>query len=143
MQERHHVKTIPGEAAVPEVVSHPVRKEPGGNVQMDDINIPIVAVTVAFFAVLLAVVIVSLQAWFYSAQAAERASKISPQGSPETWLGAIVIPQRAELQESGPVHETVAGGTTGPATTTVTRYRMPIGDAMKIIQQQYAGGQNR
>ncbi len=72
MQERHHVKTTPGEPhAVPEYTPHPVRKEDGHDVQTDDINIPLVAMLVAFFGVVLAITIVSLQAWFYNSQAAE------------------------------------------------------------------------
>src|SRR3954469_9440275 len=104
MKERHHVKTTPGEPnAAPEGIAHPVHKEEGGNVQMDDINIPIVAIAVAFFAILLAVTIVSLQAWFYNYQASERAAKMLAQDDPGdanhvgTELGVLLKKQRDEL----------------------------------------------
>src|ERR1700761_2488429 len=118
MQERQHVKTTPGEQAPPEIVAHPVRKEEGGNVQTDDINIPMVAVSVAFFAVLLAVTIVGLQAWFYNRDAAERLAKTIPQDDPRTWLGGILQTQRGDLQGYGPVRDlspATKPGATAPA----------------------------
>ena len=103
MQERHHVKTTPGEPhAVPEYTPHSVRKEEGGNVQMDDINIPIVAVAVAFFGVLLAVVImwtagVVLQ--LPGGRAGIR--KLLAQDDPRTVLGAMLEKDRNELEVPG------------------------------------------
>jgi hypothetical protein len=135
MQERHHVKTTPGEAKAPEVVPHPVRKEPGGNVQTDDINIPMVAVFVAFFAVLLAVTITGLQAWFYNYQAAERAAKTAPQDDPSTELGAILHEQRAELTTPGLARP--APGATGAATQNRPN-RVPIDQAMADVVAAYA-----
>jgi len=157
MQERHHVKTTPGEPfAVPEYTEHPIRKEEGGNVQMDDINIPLVAVAVAFFAVLLAVTIVSLQAWFYHSQTAERQSIVLAQDDPGdanhvgTELGVLLKKQRDELRDPpglarAPEVPATAPGTTKPATAQVEarNKRIPVDVAMKIVEKEYATGRGR
>ena len=151
MQERRHVKTTPGEPnAAPELIDHPVRKEEGGNVQMDDINIPIVAVIVAFFAVLLAVTIVSLQAWFYNVQAAERQRQTLAQDDPATELGAIWAKQRHELNDAAGWARTLGPATSGPATAASTgasqpaagRKRMPIEQAMAIVEKEYSAARS-
>src|SRR5437868_1380491 len=116
MQERHHVKTHPNEPKDPEDVPHPVRKETGGNVKTDDINITILAWFVAFFAVLLAVVIISLQAWFYGVQAKEQMAKTAPQESKGTELGDMLGRQREQLTKAGMIYDGTPGAT-GPATT--------------------------
>jgi len=144
MQERHHVKTHPNEPKAPEVVPHPVRKEPGGNVQTDDINIPILATFVAFFAVLLAVVIISLQAWFYGVQARERLAKTAPQESKGTELGDTLARQREQLTKAGMVYG-LPPGATMPATTTgasapAARKHISIDDAMTQVADRYKGG---
>ncbi len=146
MQERHHVKTTPGEQAPPEIVAHPVRKEEGGNVQTDDINIPMVAVAVAFFAVLLSVTIVGLQAWFYNRDAAERIAKTIPQDDPRTWLGSRLQVQRADLEGYGPVRDLTpatgpaAGRGTAPAVPPANRkMHIPIETAMTLVEKEYAG----
>lgn len=147
MQERRHVKTVPGEPnAAPELVPHPVRREEGGNVQMDDINIPLVATVVAFFAVFLAVAIVSLQAWVYHYQAWEQASKTLPQEDPKTQLGAILAAQRADLHApAGPVLHVEATAATKAAGSTQAvkppvKMRIPIDQAMRIVAEDYAKG---
>jgi hypothetical protein len=145
MQERRHVKTTPGEPhAAPELIDHPVRKEEGGNVQMDDINIPLVAVIVAFFAVLLAVTIVSLQAWFYNVQTAERQRQQLAQDDPATELGALWAKQRHELTDAPGWARALGPATTGPATGSSTgasaaaRKRIPIEQAMAIVEKEYS-----
>jgi len=148
MQERQHVKTTPGEQAVPEVVPHPVRKEDGHDVQTDDINIPLLGIFVVFFAVLLSVVIVSLQAWFYNVQATERAAKLASQESPATELGHLLQAQRAELHSSGLARENTpaasAPASNAAAPATAPRHnRIPIDQAMKIVVSSYQGQNNR
>ena len=158
MQERHHVKTTPGEPfAVPEYTEHPIRKEEGGNVQMDDINIPIVAVAVAFFAVLLAVTIVSLQAGFYHYQASERQAKMLAQDDPGdahhvgTELGILLKKQRDELRDPPGLARAPEVPATAPATgpkpptaTAVARTkRIPIDAAMTIVEKEYAAGRGK
>jgi hypothetical protein len=139
MQERHHVKTVPGEPQAPEFVPHPVRKEDGHDVQTDDINIPMVAIFVAFFAILLAVVIISLQAWFYGFQEAERQRKLAPQESTLTALGAMLEEQRTELRQGPSAART--GATTNPA---AGRPRtVPIEQAMIIVANEYRTGGNQ
>lgn len=148
MQERHHVKTTPGEAdAVPEYTPHSVRKEEGGNVQTDDINIPIVGVAVLFFAVLLSVTVVGLQAWFYNRQTAEREAKMVAADDPGTWLGGIVHAQRDELHGTGTARSaapTSKPATTASGTTTATApvlVRVDIDQAIKAVAADYAGAQ--
>jgi hypothetical protein len=132
MQERRHVKTTPGEPfAAPEFAPHPVRREEGGNVQMDDINIPLVAITVAFFGILLAVLVVSIHAWFYSRQAAERVAKTLPQDDPATWVGAIHQRERERISSSG-------SEPTSTAPNAPLKHHIPIHDAMALIQKEYA-----
>jgi hypothetical protein len=136
------VKTTPGEPhAVPEYTPHPVRREEGGNVQMDDINIPLVAVIVAFFGVLLAVTIVSLQAWFYNRQTAERQRQTLAQDDPATELGALWAKQQHELNDAPGFARTLvaasapATGTSQPATQ--PHKRIPIDAAMVIVEKEY------
>lgn len=143
MQERRHVKTIPGEPVAPEVVPHPVRKEEGGNVQMDDINIPLVAVMVAFFAVLLAVTIVSLQAWVYNGEAAEKKNQTLAQDDPRTEFGAMLAAQGHDLNAPpGPSRPldlsapATAPATGAGATGTAPRLHIPIEDAIRIVAKE-------
>jgi hypothetical protein len=150
MQERRHVKTTPGEPhAVPEYTPHAVRREEGGNVQMDDINIPLVAVIVAFFAVLLAVTIVSLQAWFYNRQTAERQRQTLAQDDPATELGALWAKQRHELNDAPGWARSMAVATTGPATGSSTgtsqpaaKKRIPIDEGMAIVEKEYSAARS-
>jgi hypothetical protein len=140
MQERQHVKTTPGEAhASPEFAPHAVQREEGGNVQHDDINIPLVATMVAFFGALLAVTIVSLQAWIYAQQAAETEAQTvkQPDRDPSTWLGAILTGQRKEIETTGPVRDTT-GGTTKPGVTPPPpKQRITIEQAMQLVEANY------
>lgn len=136
MEQRHHVKTIPGEAKAPEFVPGGEHLEPGGTTQAEDINIPLVATVVAFFAVLLAVSIVSLQAWFYNADAAERARKQLSEYDPNTPLGALVLNQEKDLQD--PVSWNDHAGM-GQAKKIV---REPIDQAIDATAKQYAEAQS-
>ncbi len=135
MQERQHVKTVPGEPKAPEVVPNPIRPLPGGNAQTDDINIPMVAVSVAFFGVLLLVTIFAVEAWVYHYDTAERAAKQVPQYDTRTELGQMVETQKSELNDpAGPNAEF-------PKADKVTR--MPISDAMNAVVKQYAAAQGK
>ena len=140
MQERRHVKTIPGEQAAPEIVSHPVRTEDGGNVQMDDINIPLVAISVTFFAVSLAVLIISLQAWVYNSANAETAARTAKQGAPGTELGDMLVAQHNDLNASAgpsrPLDLSAPATTSAPATGAAVRMHIPIDDAIRIVAKE-------
>ncbi len=133
MEERHHVKTIPGEAKAPEFVPNAEHVEPGTTTQSEDINIPMVATVVAFFAFFLAVVIISLQAWFYSSDAAERLRKQVPQYDLATPLGQLHYQELAEL--NGPASWNDHAGMGGEAKKVV---RIPIDQAIKSTVQAYA-----
>ena len=105
---------------------------------MDDINIPLVAVIVAFFGVLLAcVTIVSLQAWFYNRESAERQRQTLAQDDPATELGALWAKQRRELDDPPGLARSLvtasapATGTSQP--TTQPHRRIPIDEAMAIV----------
>ena len=132
--------------------------------QMDDINIPLVAVSVAFFACLLSVAIISLQAWFMHADRAEIQSKLAPQEDPRTFdalaksdmatpLGQILQKQRAQLEVAPDQrrNEPATAPAPSPATTTTTsatasqpvkKLWVPIDTAMVLVSQDYhQGGQ--
>ncbi len=131
MQEHQHVKTVPGEAVAPEVVVNPIRVEEDSHTQTDDINIPLVSVAVAFFAILMLVTVFGLQAWFYNADSAERAAKMVDQGSPGTPLGEMLAKQRAELYVEKPSPNDRMGKDS-------KAMRIPIDQAIDVITRQYA-----
>ena len=92
------------------------------------------ATVVAFFAVFLAVAIVTLQAWFYSSDAAERARKQARQYDLNTPLGAVTQAQNEEI--SGQARWNDRPGM-GQANKVV---RIPIDRAMEATARQYAAG---
>ena len=101
--------------------------------QLDDINAPMVAVIVSLSAALLAVTIVSLQAWFYNADEAERTSprKNPAQFSYDTPLGKMVQKQTTELQ--------IIGWNDRPGMGEANKIRrIPIEQAMDLTVQSYA-----
>lgn len=146
MQERQHVKTTPGELKAPEVIPHPVRREDGHDVQTDDINIPMVGIFVIFFGILLSVVIISLQAWFYGYQENERSAKLASQESRQTELGKLLHNQRLELHNAARAEpRTSPSAATAPATGAAVPppppvNRIPIDAAMQRVAADYAGG---
>lgn len=119
---------------------------------MDDINIPLVAISVAFFAVFLSVVIVGLQAWVYNYESAETVRKTLAQDDPRTTLGAILKMQRHELQVAGYARGSTAtapASASAPASAAARAtapnaaltYRIPIDRAMDKVVAQYAAAQ--
>lgn len=132
MEERHHIKTVPGEAKAPEFVPGGEHLEPGGTTQSEDINIPMVATVVAFFAVFLAVSIITLQAWFYSSDAAERARKQARQYDPGTQLGQVHAKQEADLAAPSSWNDNTGFGQAKKVV------RIPIDRAITATVQQYA-----
>lgn len=119
-------------------------KEDDRHWQVDDINIPLVAISVAFFGVLLAVTIIGLQAWFYGARARETARKTLPQEDSRTELGALLEKQRNQLNApAGEIIPATAPGTatgSAPATAQVRKFHIPIEAAMDAVSRQYAEG---
>ena len=94
MTQHHHVPTVPGEPVAPEIVDHPIRTEPGSQVQSDDINVPFVALTGLLSAVILFITIASLEAWFYTWNGDEIAAKTKPNEA----LVNLVADQKSQLQ---------------------------------------------
>ena len=129
MQEHQHVRTTAGENVAPEYVEQPIRPEPGSNMQMDDINIPLLAVSVAFFAVCLLILVIGLQAWFYHYDDAERAEKTVAEGAPGTELGAMVENAQAEMYGKSGENPRF------PKDQHVMR--IPIDNAMEIVANKY------
>jgi hypothetical protein len=122
------------EDLTPAEQQHASERDAQSNMNMDDINIPLVAVSVLFFGVLLAVTIAGLQAWFYHQQTAIREANTLPRdyyvpataGEIEkgTELGMLWHKQRMELHD--PAHATsrpaaVSANTSAPATPTPKR----------------------
>jgi hypothetical protein len=131
MQEHRHVKTIPGEPATPEIVPHAVHPEPGAHTQAEDINIPLLTISVIFFAAFLVVVIVGLQAWFYNYAESERVAKQAPQGGPGTVLGDQLATYDRDLHAPPGWNDRIPGGEARKIR------RVPIEDAMKFTVAKY------
>ncbi len=132
----------------------------GPGAGMDDINIPLVAVGVALFGCVLAVLIIGLQAWFLQVSNAEKLGKTLPQenprtklaltqGEPRTELGRLLQKQRAELlvppaeRKAMPAGGAVVATTTTSAATASQPARklwIPIDTAMRIVSREYSGG---
>jgi hypothetical protein len=124
-------------------------KEDDRHWTVDDINIPLVAVSVAFFGVLLLTTIISLQAWFYNAKARETAEKTLPQEDSHTDLGALLQKQRNQLESpagyivaESPATAPATGAATGAAAASkpAPLYHIPIDVAMEQVSRQYSEG---
>jgi hypothetical protein len=133
MQEHQHVRTTPGENVAPEYVEQPIRPEPGSNMQMDDINIPLLAVSVAFFAVVLLLLVIGLQAWFYHYDQDERDAKTVAQGAPGTPLGEMLANAHGEM------YGKASENTRFPKDQHVMR--IPIDVAMEQVAKDYEAKQ--
>lgn len=127
--QKHHVETYPAEKAAPEMIDHPVHKEPGATVQADDINVGVIAVVGIFTAVLLFLVIVVLQAWFYDWAGKEQERK--------TVAPAEVAVIRAEQLDQINRYRVVARD----ANNRPTVYALPIDRAMELEARALAARQ--
>lgn len=86
----------------PDIPGPPVvNVEPGGNTESDGINVPMVTVIVALCAVLLVLIVVGVEAYFFHVDANEKVAKQLPQGAPGTPLGIMLQEQTAELNTPG------------------------------------------
>ncbi len=74
----------------------------GGHVEGDDINVPFVAILITTCAILLVILVLGLEAWFFHQDNAERTAKSVPQGAPGSPLGILLEEQTAELHTPGP-----------------------------------------
>lgn len=148
MQDKHAKNSeVPAAGAVSEP------REEQSNLMMDDINIPVVATAVALFVVLLAVVVISLQAAFYHYAASERQRKTLPQEDKGTELGAMLAEQRQELYVGLDARRVAQATATGsaPATGSVATgiapvlgtlpqgggNWLPIDEAMRTVSREY------
>ena len=95
MAEQHHDNQVSGEIVSP-------APEPGAHTQADDIPVPFVAVVGLFFAALLVVSLVGLQAYFYNQANAEIEAKTNPQGAPGTDLSNAYLQWNEYLNAQGP-----------------------------------------
>ena len=143
MQEEHAKNPeMPAAGAVGEP------REEQSNLMMDDINIPVVATAVAFFVVLLSVVVISLQAAFYHYAASERQRKTLPQEDKGTELGAMLADQRQELYVGPDARRLAQAAATGSAPSTGSATAtgaiaqgggkwLPIDEAMRMVSREY------
>jgi hypothetical protein len=120
------------------VAASPATSDPQSNLRMDDINIPLVAVVVACFVAVVAVVIIFLQAAFYTYRAGEQARKTLPQEDVHTELGAMLAEQRRELERGPGERRLAAGGTATSAASQAKRDAVPIGEAMRVVSGEYS-----
>jgi hypothetical protein len=122
------------EDLTPAEQQHAAERDAQSNLNMDDINIPLVAVSVIFFGVLLAVTITSLQAWFYHEQASIREANTLARDfagddkQKGTELGILWKMQRIELHD--PAH---AASRPAPVAATTTAPTQPAPAAPKRI----------
>jgi len=123
------------EEKTPAELQHAAERDAQSNINMDDINIPLVAVSVVFFGVLLAVTIAALQAWFYHQQASLRQEQTLARDfagddtTKGTDLGILWKMQRMELHDP-------ARAATRPSTSTqpaATPKRIPIDEAIAAL----------
>src|SRR5436190_5717757 len=116
-------------------------REEQSNLMMDDINIPMVATSVAFFVVLLAVTIIGLQAAFYEYEAAERRSKTLPQEDARTVLGALLQNQREQshvpFNARRPTEAQATATGSAPASQGNPKW-VSIDDAMQLVSREYS-----
>ena len=106
---------------------------------LDDINIPAVAVAVALFAAVLAVLIVSLQAVFQNADARETQGKTLLQEDPRSDLGKLLARQRAELTVSPKDRKNPRESPTATASSQPAAQWIPIDTAMQVVAREYQG----
>jgi hypothetical protein len=112
--------------------AHATERDAQDNMHMDDINIPLVAVSVAFFGVLLAVSIVALQAWFYHQQTGIREEQRLVRDDIQTELGKLWHKQRLELHDPAKAESrdpVPAPGSTAPVTLPAKK-RITIDEAI-------------
>lgn len=141
MQKHDHVPTNPGAVSkAPEYVPDAVRPLPveegsHGGAQSEDINIPLVALMVGFFAVLLLITVFALQAWFYNAQHAETIAKQVDQGASGTPLGDVLSSAHTDL------YSKEVTWNDRKEVKPHTQVRIPIDRAIDLTVQSYASVQ--
>jgi len=91
--------------------------------QAQDINIPLLAVAVAGFAISLLLIIIILQVWFYHAEVAERDAKWRP----DPVLTAVLNQYDNDLHNPA-----------GPNPRIPNGHRIPIDDAIDATVKRYA-----
>jgi hypothetical protein len=101
----------------------------GGHAQSDDINVSLIAIIGAFSAVGLFLVVVLLQAWFFSFTADEQARKLIPANDPGTAYGQMIVEQQGQLNSYHWVKQDA-------------KIRaIPITQAMEIVASELAANQ--
>ena len=100
------------------------------SVEPDEVNVGLLAVVGTFSAVVVVLIVVLLQAWFYNWRGSMAEAKILPMNSPEAPLGRALVEQQEELNSYHWINREAH-----------TR-AIPITQAMELVAQEMAVAQN-
>ena len=67
------------------------------SVEPDEVNVGLLAVVGTFSAVVVVLIVVLLQAWFYNWRGSMADAKVLPMNSPETPLGRALVEQQEKI----------------------------------------------
>lgn len=104
-----------------------LQKEPVLHVEGDDLDLTMIAIAGAFFAILVFIIVIALQAWFYSFKEREIQAKTQTsetlQVSVAEQLGRLAHYERTNPSDITPLNSN-------------TKVRIPIERAMELIVQE-------
>ena len=69
------------------------------SVEPDEVNVGLLAVVGTFAAVVVVLIVVLLQAWFYNWRGSVAEAKLLPMNSPETPLGRALLEQQEKIKQ--------------------------------------------
>ena len=99
------------------------------SVEPDEVNVGLLAVVGTFTAVVVVLIVVLLQAWFYNWRGSMAEDKMLPMNSPETPLGRAIIEQQEKI---GSYHW---------INREAQVRAIPIQRAMEVVAQEMAAAQ--
>jgi hypothetical protein len=99
------------------------------SVEPDEVNVGLLSVVGTFTAVVVVLIVVLLQAWFYNWRGSVANAKILPSNSPQTPLGRALVEQQEKINSyhwiNREAHERA----------------IPIGQAMELVARDMAAAQ--
>ena len=100
------------------------------SVEPDEVNVGLLAVVGTFTAVVVVLIVVLLQAWFYNWRGSIAEAKILPMNSPETPLGRSIIEQQEKINSYHWINREAQ------------LRAIPIERAMEVVAQEMAAAQS-
>jgi hypothetical protein len=101
------------------------------SIEPDEVNVGLLSIVGTFSAVVLVLIVVLLQAWFYNWRGNIAAEKVLPANSPETPLGRAILEQQQTIDSYRWINEKAG------------QRAIPIGRAMELVAQEMAGDGGR